>query len=52
MKRKKLNINLSKNDLPQEIKDFIIEQSKVIDKLNNRIKELEKENKELKKNFS
>ena len=52
MKRKKLKIDLNKSDIPEEIKDFIIEQSKIIEKLNTKLKELEKENKELKKNFS
>jgi len=52
MKQKKLKINLNKFDIPKEIKDFIVEQSIIIEKLNIRIKELEKEVIELKKNFN
>jgi len=52
MKQKKLKIDLNKQDIPEEIKAFIVEQSKLIEKLKNRLNDLEKENIELKKNFS
>lgn len=52
MKRKKLKIDLNKQDIPEEIKDFIIEQSKIIEKLNAELKKLGNENIELKKNFN
>lgn len=66
MKRKKLKIDLSKKDIPEEIKDFILEQTRIIEMLNTENKRLQKEQnalkeeqksmlkeiKELKKNFS
>ncbi len=49
MRRKKLKIDLSKNDISQEIKNFILEQSKIIEKLKTELKELKKKNKNLKR---
>ena len=52
MKRKKLKIDFNKVQISAEVKDFILEQSDVIEKLNTQLKELVEENKELKKNFN
>lgn len=54
MKRKgtkKLSLDLNKEQVSEKVKTVILEQAKIIERLQREIEELRDENKELKKNF-